>query len=67
LKMEMAAVFGFAQHLARFGQRSLRRLSGRFDRPFFSKKIELVPILPSLERLAGDFRRKTNAVSLIDV
>jgi len=65
--MEMAAIFGFVQHLACFGECRLRQVPRRFDRAFFSKKIELVPIFPCFERFAGFFTRKSDAKTLIDM
>ena len=65
--MKVAAVFGFIEHFARFGQSSLRQIARRFNRAFFSKEVDFVPIFPCFERLAVCFTRESNAKSLIDV
>ena len=65
--MKVAAIFSFAQHFSRFGERSLRQIARRFDRAFFSKELDFVPVFPSFQWLAVCFAGESNAKALFDV
>lgn len=65
--MQMAAVFGFAQHLASLGEDGLRNLGWTIDGAFFRKKLQFVPVLPCLQRLAAGIIGESDAKALIDV
>lgn len=67
VEVEMAPVFGVAQHFAGFGKHSLRDRGRRFYRAFLGKEIALFPIFPRFERLAIDVGWEAHAEALIHV
>ena len=57
----MTAVFGVAQHLARFAKHRLGNGRRRLDLAFLGEKVALAPVLPRFERLAVHFGGKLHA------
>ncbi len=57
----MGSVFGFFEHVARFGEDGWGQLRHDVDRALCGEKIRLCPLLPRLERLVADTHGKTHA------
>jgi len=63
----MAAVFGVIEDLARFSKDVGRERAAALDGSGLSQELDLVPILPRLERLAVDLSGEADAEALLDV
>ena len=67
VEVQVTAVLGVVEDFARFEQHVARQCGTGFNRALFREEVELVPVLPRLERFAVDLGRKPNAEALFDV
>jgi len=67
MEVEMTAVFGIVEHLARFGQHACGQTSRPIDRAALGEEINAVPVFPRFERLTIDLGGEPDTVSLFNV